>query len=339
MVPAERTVVRAERFGAPEVLEVVREPVPLPAAGEVLVAVEAIGVNFADTMMRRGEYRRDQRLPCIPGFELTGTVAAVGEGVRAESAGARVLGFLEQGGGYADYAIVPADRAYEIPADLPRPVAAALFVHGVTAWYAVHRYGRVREGEWVLVHAAAGGLGGVCSQLALLAGGRVIGTASSAEKRELARANGADVVLAPDPERLREEVRAVTGGRGCDVVLDSVGGPLFEPSLDTLGHRGRYVVAGSSSQEPALVDVRRLMPRGQVIAGFIVRRVIEVEPDEPAATIERLVELIRERRLRLTVTELPLERAADAHRLIEAREHMGKLVLVPDAGGRGTSAP
>jgi NADPH:quinone reductase len=328
-LPAERTVWRADRFGGPEELAAAREPLPRPRPGETLVAVDAIGVNFADTMMRRGEYRRDQQLPCVPGFEVTGTVAAVGPGTAGPAPGTRVVGFLEQGGAYADYVFVPSDRVYTIPDDLTRPVAAALFVHGVTAWYAIHRFGAVRPGEWVLVHAAAGGLGGVCCQLAALAGAHVVGTASSAEKRELAHANGAEVVLDPRSERLAAELRELTAGRGCDVVLDSVGGSLFEPSLDSLGHRGRYVISGSSSQGPAVVDVRRLMPRAQTIVGFIVRRVIEVEPDEPQATIDLLVGLVREGKLRFPAREFRLDQAPEVHRLIEARSHTGKLVLVP----------
>jgi NADPH2:quinone reductase len=320
-------VIRADAFGPPEVLVPVREPMPQPGSGEALVRVEAVGVNFADTMLRRGTYLRGQEPPVVPGMELTGTVLAAGEGVEVPE-GDTVLGFLEGGGAYADHALVPGDRLYRVPADLPAPVRAALFVHGVTSWYAVHRFGRVQPGEHVLVHAAAGGLGGVCTQLAAAAGATVIATASTEEKQAIASENGASVAFAADPEKLRDRVRELTGGRGCDVVIDGVGGPLFAPSYDALANRGRYVVAGSTTQEPAMLDVRRLMPRGQTVVGFIVRRVIEVEPDEPQATIDLVVEMLREGSLRLPLTTFPLEEAAEAHRLLESRQHTGKLVLI-----------
>lgn len=324
----ERLVVRADSFGPPDVLRLVREPVRCPGSGEVLIRVDGIGVNFADTMFRAGTYRRGQALPCIPGVEVTGTVVAVGKGGGPEP-GTCVIGFLEDGGGYADHVVVPSERVYRVPVDLPVEQRAALFVHGVTAWYAVHRFGRLAPQETVLVHAGAGGLGGVCVQLALLVGATVVASASTEDKRALIRSRGA-LAVEPDPESLRDAVCAATGGRGCDVVIDGVGGALFKPSFDLLAHRGRYVVAGSTSQAPALLDVRRLIPRAQSVVGFIVRRVIEVEPGEPQATIDALVGLLRVGNLELPVTTLPLAEAAQAHRLLESRRSTGKIVLLPN---------
>jgi NADPH2:quinone reductase len=187
----------------------------------------------------------------------------------------------------------------------------------------------VQPGEHVLVHAAAGGLGGVCTQLAAAAGATVVATASTEAKQAIARENGAAFAFAPDPQTLRDRVRELTDGRGCDVVIDGVGGPLFAPSFEALANRGRYVVAGSTTQEPAMLDVRRLMPRNQTVVGFIVRRVIEVESAEPHATIDLVVDLVRSGSLRLPLTTLPLEQAAEAHRLLESRESTGKVVLAP----------
>lgn len=321
-------MVRADVFGPPEVLRLVREPLPGPGPGELLIRVDGVGVNFADTMFRTGTYRRGQMLPCIPGVEVTGTVVAAGDGEDFER-GICVIGFLEAGGGYADHVVAPRDRVYRVPADLPAELRAALFVHGVTAWYAVHRFGKVAPGETVLVHAGAGGLGGVCVQLARLSGATVLATASTEDKRALVRSRGA-LALESDPASLQDAVRTATGGEGCDVVIDSVGGSLFEPSFGVLGNRGRYVVAGSTSQAPALLDVRRLMPRAQTVVGFIVRRVIEVDPSEPQATIDQLVDLLRTGILQLPVTALRLEEAAEAHRLLESRRSTGKIVLLPD---------
>jgi len=253
--PAERTLVSAERFGGPEVLEARRERIPAPGPGEALVAVDAIGVNFADLMMRAGVYRRGWTPPCVPGIEVTGSLARVGEGVDLPS-GATVVGFLEHGGGYATHVVVPTHRLYPVPTELDPPLRAAIFVHGLTAWYAVHHVGHVKRGETVLVHAAAGGLGSVCVQLAALAGARVLATASTPEKRAFALGLGAGIALDPGDGGLAEEIRRVTQGRGCDVVLDGVGGPLFAAGLSALARLGRYVVVGSASQEPAALDAR-----------------------------------------------------------------------------------
>jgi NADPH:quinone reductase len=326
--PAERTVVSAERFGGPEVLEARTERIPAPRPGEALVAVDAVGVNFADLMMRAGVYRRGWTPPCVPGIEITGSVERVGAGVDLPS-GTTVIGFLEHGGGYATHAVAPADRLYPVPAELDAPLRAGIFVHGLTAWYAVHRIGRVRPGETVLVHAAAGGLGGVCVQLAALAGARVVATASTPEKRRFALELGATVALDPGSGDLAEEIRGITRTRGCDVVIDGVGGPLFASGLSALARLGRYVVVGSASREPAALDARRLLPRSQTVAGFMLRDILDSEPDEPEKGLVALQGLLRSGELRMPTQAMPLSRAAAAHRLIESRAHVGKIVLIP----------
>lgn len=308
-------------------MQLVREPLSEPAAGQVLIAVDAAGVNFADTMMRRGEYRRDQALPCTPGIEVAGRVLS---GDSGPAPGARVVAFLEDGGGYADYVLAPANRVYPIPDDIDSAHAAAVFLQGVTAWYALHRFGEVQQGQWMLVHAAGGGVGGLAVQLGAVAGARVIATASSEQKLRMAREHGAEATLVADPAALAGEVRDLTEGHGCDVVVDGVGGGLFAPSLAALANGGRYVVVGAASQQPATLDVRRLLPRTQTVAGFIVAGVLAQSPDEPQNTLDRLFGLLRGGELRLALTEFPLEQAAEAHRLIEARAHAGKLVLTTD---------
>ncbi|MBI5104856.1 MAG: zinc-binding dehydrogenase, partial [Solirubrobacterales bacterium] len=278
-----------DAFGGPEVLRLAERPTPAPGPDEVLLDVEVCGVNFGDTMIRRGEYLRDQPLSMAPGCEVVGRVAAAGPGV---AAGTRVAGWVEAGGAYSDRVIVPAHRVYPVPEDVPAGAIAAVFFQGTTADYAVHRYGRMQAGEWVLVHAASGGVGGVAVQLAKLAGGRVIGTASTEDKRQVARDRGADVTLdSRDPDALRAGVLEATGGRGCDVVIDGVGGPLFAPSLRALGFRGRYVIVGSASQQPAMLDARHLLPRNQTIVGFILARISEEDASEPGRALLRLCEL------------------------------------------------
>ncbi|MDO8187809.1 zinc-binding dehydrogenase [Conexibacter sp. JD483] len=323
--PAERRLVALRRFGAPAELRWTTGPLPPRGDDDVHVAVAAIGVNFADTMVRRGEYRRDQPLSFTPGFEVAGRVVAGPAG--GPPPGSRVVAFTEHGGGYADHVVVPRERVYAVADGVSLHDAAALFTQGVTGWYAVHRYGRLARGETVLVHAAGGGLGGLCVQLAAEAGATVIATASTEAKRTVAREHGAALALAPDPQALTAAVREATGGRGADVVLDGVGGPLFAASLRALAFNGRYVVVGSASQQPATLDTRALMPRGQTISGFVVARVAEQDPAEPQRAFDAIQERLLDGRLRPRVTILPVAEAARAHKLIESRQATGKLVL------------
>jgi len=316
-----------DRFGPPEVMRLTPRAIPAPGRGEVLVEVEVSGVNFADTMIRRGEYLRDQSLSLAPGSEVVGRVIAAGADLES-TLGSRVAGWVEAGGAYADHVLVPAHRAYPVPEDLPAGAIAAVFLQGTTAEYALHRYGRLRPGETVLVHAAAGGVGGVAVQLAKIAGARVIATASSPAKLEVARAHGADIVLdASVHDTLAARLLEASDGRGCDVIVDGVGGPLFEPSLRALAFGGRYVIAGAASQQPSHLDARRLLVRGQTVCGFVLARVIEQDPGEPGRALDHLCTLLHDGRLQPRYELLSLERAVEAHRRIEARELSGKLVL------------
>ncbi|MDO8212444.1 zinc-binding dehydrogenase [Conexibacter sp. CPCC 206217] len=331
-----------DRFGPPEVMRWDDGPVPPRGPDDVLVAVEAIGVNFGDTMVRRGEYRREQPLTFTPGFEVAGRVveAPAGEDSRGAAGGdpahgrqplapgTRVVAFTEHGGGYADAVVVPRDHVYTVADGVDDVTAAGIFTQGVTAWYAVHRYGRLAAGETVLVHAAAGGLGGLAVQLAAEHGATTIATASTEQKLAIAREHhGAAHTLISDPDTLAQQVRGLTHGRGADAVIDGVGGPLFTPSLRALAFNGRYVVAGSASQAPATLDVRALMPRGQTIAGFVVARVAEQDPAEPQRAFDAIQERVRAGRLRPQITVLPPEQIAHAHELIESRRLTGKVVV------------
>jgi NADPH2:quinone reductase len=278
-------------------------------------------------MIRRGEYLRDQPLSMAPGCEVVGRVAATGP--RADvAAGTRVAGWIEAGGGYADRAIVPAHRVYPVPDDLPAAAIAAVFLQGTTAHYAVHRFGRARPGERVLVLAASGGVGGIAVQLAAAAGAFVVGAASTAAKRALVAEAGAGATVdSSDPAAFTAAVREATAGQGADVVVDGVGGALFQPSMRALAVRGRYVVAGSASQQPATLDVRHLLVRNQLVCGFILAHIADEDPREPARALGHLCDLVREGTLAPRYELLPLEDAPDAHRRIEDRTLTGKVVL------------
>jgi NADPH2:quinone reductase len=316
-------------FGSPEVLELREVDVPPPGPGQVLVEVEAAGVNFGDTMIRRGEYLRNQPLSMAPGCEVIGRVEAVGDGGQA-TPGSRIAGWIEAGGGYAERVLVPEHRIYPVPDDLPAAAIASVFFQGTTAYYAVHRYGRLKRHETLLVHGGAGGVGGLAIQLGRITGARVIATASSEGKQSLCLEYGAEAAFdSRELDALTARLREATDGRGCDVIVDGVGGPLFMPSLRAMAVRGRYVIAGSASQQPAMLDVRHLLPRTQSICGFILADIAEEDPSEPAKTLKKLCDLIRDGALKPRYETVPLADAPDVHRRIEDRSLVGKVVLEP----------
>jgi NADPH2:quinone reductase len=325
MSAATRRIVELERFGGPKVMRWVERSLPEPGPGEVVVAVEALGVNYGDSMVRRGEYRRDQPLDFTPGFEAAGRIVATAPG--GPEVGRRVLVFSPNGRAYADTLVHRADRVYEIPEEVPANVAAALFIQGTTAWYALHRFGAVRAGDTVLIHAGAGGVGSLAIQLALAAGARPLATASTAEKLAIARGHGAAEAFLADPATLVAEVREATGGRGVDVVVDGVGGPLVAAGMRALGFHGRYVVAGAASQEAGEIDTRGLMPRNQSIHGFVTDRIIDRDPAEPRRALDAVLAAWAEGMLRPTLTALPAAELVRAHEELESRERTGKIVL------------
>lgn len=326
--PTSRRVVRFDRFGPPEVLQLVTEPLPEPAPDEMVIDVAAVGVNFADTMVRRGEYRRGQTVPFVPGVEVVGRVVWAGPDADVP-VGTPVAAFMDEGGGYTDLAVQRRGRVFPVPAGLDPVQVAAAFLQGITAWYALDRHGRTRAGDVVLVPAATGGVGGLAVQLAADAGATVIGTASSPDKRARATALGCREVLDPADPDLRARLRELTGGRGVDVVVDGVGGPLFGIALDCLADNGRYVVVGSATQQPAMLDARRLMPRAQTVSGFILRRIIDADPAEPARAIAHVLDRVGAGAVELRTTTFPLAEAAHVHELIEQRRTVGKVCLLP----------
>jgi NADPH:quinone reductase len=320
-----RHLIALERFGGPEVMRWVEAEAPAPGPDEVAVEIEAIGVNFGDTMVRRGEYRRDQPLDFTPGFEAAGRVAEDPSGELEP--GQRVLVFNDNGRGYADLLVVPRRRVFPVAEDIDPNVLAALFIQGTTAWYSLFRFGYLAAGEWALIHAGAGGVGSAAIQLARAAGARPIATASSEAKLEIARGHGAEQAILADPETLAAEVRELTDGHGADVVVDGVNGPLVAPSLKALAFHGRYVVAGAASQEAGPIDTRALMPRNQSIAGFVTARIIDRDPAEPRRAIDAVLDAYRAGELKPQTVVLPPQEVVRAHELLESREHTGKLVL------------
>src|SRR3954465_11774508 len=251
--------IQVQEFGGPEVLQVADVPTPEPGPGQVLVRVTRAGINYADTHQRRNEYLAKAELPLIPGTEVAGVREDTGERVVA------VTGT----GGYAEYAIAPEALTVPLPDGVDDGTALAMVVQGLTAWHLYRTSARVREGESVVVHAGAGGVGSLAVQLGRPMGaGRVIATASSEEKRALALELGADAAVDSAPEGLADRLVAANHGRRLDGILGRGGGEVFEQSTEALAPFGRLVVYGISSREQNEVRTGRLLRRSHTVAGF-----------------------------------------------------------------------
>jgi NADPH2:quinone reductase len=317
--------VQVQQFGGPEVLTV-RDVDPLkPGPGEAVVDVAASGVNFTDVYHRTGHYPNP--LPFTPGSEGAGRVSAVGPGVTEVRVGDRV-GWASVIGSYAEQAVVPADRLIPLPAGLDAETAAAALLQGLTAQYLVRSTYPVRPGDDVLVHAAAGGMGLLLTQLVKHLGGRVIGTVSTPEKAELARSAGADEVVGYDD--VPAAVREFTAGKGVVVAYDGVGKSTFEGSLGSLRSRGYFVSYGSASGPVPPVEPLRLAQAGSV---FMTRPTLGhyiAAREELTQRADELLGWLVDGTLTVRVTgRYPLEEAARAHEDLEGRRTTGKLILVP----------
>lgn len=328
--------IRFHELGEPEVLRLEDLPEPQAGPGEVVVAVHAAGINYADTRRRRGMYLEESPLPFVPGSEVAGMVARVGAGVAGWQVGAQVMAMVG-GGGYAEAAVVPATNLIPIPDGMSYAEAAAFPVQGLTAYHALRTSGRLAPGEAVLVHSAAGGVGTLAVQLARLMGaGTVFATASTLAKLELARSLGADVTINYTQEDFAARIRDYQrerGAFGVDVVLEAVGGEVLERSLACLNAFGRLVIFGAASGQITPVAPARLMRRCQEIIGFYLP-VLLTRPELILAGVRALSEYLAAGQLRIIVgATYPLEAAAEAHRALEARETSGKVVLqVRDTG-------
>jgi NADPH:quinone reductase len=326
---AQMKAIKVEGFGEPEVLRHVDVECPEPGEGEALIEVRSAGVNYADTMRRRDQYVEAQDLPFIPGSEVAGIVAEVGEGVDDVSAGDRVVTLLGTGG-YAECAVAPARALIPLPEGLDFDHAAAIPLQGLTAYHCIKTSGALTEGESVLVHAAAGGVGTLSVQVAkLLGAGTVIATASSGEKLDLARSLGADVLIDYTEEAWPEKVREATEGKGADIILEMVGADFPEKNLECLNVFGRMVVFGAASRDRGTIVPVALMRRCHAVVGFYLPQIMR-RPDLFVPSLEVVLAWISSGDLKLTIGgTYPLENAAEAHTALEGRETTGKLLLNP----------
>jgi NADPH2:quinone reductase len=319
--------VQVTKVGGPEVLVLREVPNPVPGKREVFIRIAASGVNFVDIYVRAGHY--GSPLPFIPGQEAAGTIAAVGEDVTEVKVGDRVV-WCAILGTYAEYAIAPADRVVAIPENLDFKQAAAAMLQGMTAHYLAHSTYPIKKGDAVLIHAGAGGVGLLLTQIAKSLGARVFTTVSTEFKAELSRGAGADEVILYTEKDFAEEVRRLTSGQGVEVVYDSVGKTTFEQSLKSLRRRGTLVVYGSSSGAVPPFDLMQLVAFGSLYVTRPSLRDHSVTRSELVTRATEIMSAIANGSLNLRIERTyPLADAAQAHQDLEGRKTTGKLLLVP----------
>jgi NADPH:quinone reductase len=322
-------VVQFTKYGDPEVLEMVEMERPVPTGRRVLIKVEAIGVNYADTARREGHYVVPTPLPFIPGAEVAGVVSEVGEDVTSVHIGQRVVALIESGG-YAEYVNVDERGVIPIPDELDFQQAVALPVQGLSAYHILKTMGRLEEGETVLIHAAAGGVGTLAVQLAkIFRAGNIIATASTEEKRALAKQLGADAAIDYTKEGWKDEVLEYTNGKGVDVALEMAGGDIFHQTLDCLAPFGRLVVYGVASGQFTRMNPARLMEKNLSVIGFFLPQIMR-KSELYQQSLQELLTYVQTGKLILAIGGVyPLEQAAEVHRLLQSRKTHGKLILVP----------
>jgi NADPH2:quinone reductase len=314
--------------GGPEVLVLVERPVPAPAEGEVLIRVAAAGVNRPDVMQRKGAYPPPPGAPTIPGLEVAGEIAALGDGVDGALLGSRVCALLS-GGGYAEYAVAPAGQCLPVPDGLSLIEAAALPETLFTVWTNLFERAYVAEGDIVLVHGGTSGIGTMAIALGKLFGLTMIVTVGSDEKAARAEALGADHAINYKTADFVAEVKAVTGGKGCQAVLDMVGGDYLPRNIDCLAEDGRHVSIAVQRGAKAEIPIWKIMQRRLTLTGSTLRprdaRFKALVADE----IHRLVwPHVAAGRLRPVIDKIyPLREAAAAHARMEEGDHVGKIVL------------
>jgi len=329
MIPDFMTAIEIVRPGPPDVLVPATRPTPRPSTGEVLVKVVAAGVNRPDVMQRQGKYPPPPGASDIPGLEIAGTIAALGTGVEDWKIGDLVCA-LVTGGGYAEYCVAPAPQCLPLPRGVDLISAAAMPETFFTVWTNLFERGRLATGETLLVHGGSSGIGTTAIQMAIAFGAKVLTTAGTVEKCAACERLGAERAINYRTEDFVEVVQDVTAGRGVDVVLDMVGGGYVSRNIEALAIEGRLVQIAVLGGSKAEITLTRVMQRRLTLTGSTLRPRAVAEKGAIASSLRKIVwPLVEEGRIRPVIhATYPLARAADAHRTMEAGEHIGKLVLI-----------
>jgi NADPH:quinone reductase len=311
------------QYGGPEVLKLEDVEIGKPGPGEALIHIEASGVNFIDIYQRRGTYPK--KLPFTPGLEASGVVKAVGEGVTFKP-GDHVA-YMHEPGTYAETCLVKTEHLIPLPKDFSFEQGAAFPLQGMTAHYLLHEFRKVRPGDVVLIHAAAGGMGLLLVQWARHLGARVIGTVSTEEKAKAAREAGAHDIIFYTKQDFVEETKRLTKDHGADLIIDGVGKTTFAGNLEAAARRGNIVIFGAASGPADPIIPNKLMIKSLTISGGSLFN-YTLTREELLYRADAVIKAIQEGWLKLTINKvLPLEQAAEAHRLLENREIIGKVLL------------
>ncbi|MDR3508988.1 MAG: quinone oxidoreductase [Caulobacteraceae bacterium] len=320
--------IQIQRTGGPEVLEAVDLPAPIPGPGQILIRHKAIGLNYIDTYHRTGLY--PVKLPAVLGQEAAGLVEAVGEGVTRFKAGDRVAYGSGPMGAYSELHVVPADRAVKVPDGISLEIAAAIMLKGMTAEFLIRRCHPILSGEWILVHAAAGGVGSILTQWAHALGTRVIGTVGSAAKAKIAKAQGCEEVILYGEEDVAARVKEITHGKGASAVYDGVGAATFEASLNSLARRGILVSYGNASGPAPAVEPGRLARGGSL---YLTRPTLfdyiatHAELESSASAV---FEAVSSGSIKIEIGQtFALAEARKAHEALEGRATTGSTLLLP----------
>lgn len=314
--------VQVTEFGGPEVLKPVELPDPVAGPGQVLIEVDRVGLNYADTHQAENSYLAPSKLPLVPGGEVVGRTAD----------GKRVVALLNDGGGYAERVVADEAMTFPVPDGVDDLNALSMLVQGATAWIMLRKNAHLDPGETVVVHAAAGGVGSIAVQLANAWGaGRVIATASSEEKRELAIELGADVAVDSRAENMTEVLREANGGKRVDIVLDMVGGTTTDQSIAALAPFGRLVFYGMvSRRSPKPIELRNLLGHSTTVAGMWLPHVFRLPGNVFGTALSDLFTMVQDGKLRaIAGGEYALADARKAHEALRSRGTTGKLLLDP----------
>ncbi len=330
-LPTTMTAIEIAESGGPDVLQPVERAVPLPTAGEFLIKVAAAGVNRPDVVQRLGLYPPPPGASDIPGLEVAGTVAAVGEGVTGWQAGERVCALIA-GGGYAEYATAPAPQALPVPGTFDMVQAAGIPETFFTVWSNVFDRGRLAKGESILIHGGSSGIGTTAIQLARAFGATVYVTVGSAEKAKFCEELGAQKAINYREQDFVEEIKALTDGAGVDVILDMVGGDYLPRNIRALKPDGRLVQIALMAGREGELDLGRLMTRRLTVTGSTLRaRSVEFKGEIANSLREKVWPLFEAGKIAPVIHQtFPLREASRAHELMESSNHIGKIILTVD---------